>query len=53
VNEYRSVPLRFERLKIEEMLERSRAFLNLMRARRSVRFFSDGPVPFASPWTRS
>ncbi len=46
MSEYRPVPLQFARLEAEEMLERSRAFLDLMRARRSVRFFSDEPVPF-------
>jgi len=44
VNEYRPVPLRFERLKIEEMLERSRA------ATRQTRRF---PTSSARAWTRS
>ena len=34
-----------ERLAEDEALERSRAHLDLMRARRSVRHFSDEPVP--------
>jgi iodotyrosine deiodinase len=40
------VPLAFERLGAEEMQQRSQAFLELMRARRSVRFFSDEPVAY-------
>jgi iodotyrosine deiodinase len=43
---YRPVPLRFDRLAPEEQLARSRAFLELMRTRRSVRRFSGEPVPF-------
>ena len=46
MSDYHPVPLRFERLAAEEMQARSQAFLELMRARRSVRFFSDEPVPF-------
>jgi iodotyrosine deiodinase len=46
MSEYRPVPLDFERLGAEEMRERSQTFLELMRARRSVRFFSDEPVPY-------
>jgi nitroreductase len=42
---YRPVPLEFERLSDEEALRRSRDFLELMRTRRSVRHFSDEPVP--------
>jgi iodotyrosine deiodinase len=42
---YRPVPLEFKRLGADEMRGRSQAFLELMRARRSVRFFSDEPVP--------
>jgi nitroreductase len=38
-------PLRFERIPAEESVERSRAFLELMRRRRSVRYFSPDPVP--------
>jgi iodotyrosine deiodinase len=45
VAEYRPVPLVFERLPAEESLARSRAFLELMRSRRSVRRFSREPVP--------
>jgi nitroreductase len=44
-SEYRPIPLLFERLPIEESLARSSAFLELMRARRSVRQFSSEPVP--------
>lgn len=44
--DYRPVPLRFERLEPDEQLRRSRAFLETVRRRRSVRFFSDEPVPF-------
>jgi len=46
MSDYRPVPLEFERLGADEMHERSRDFLELMRARRSVRFFSDEPVPY-------
>lgn len=44
---YKSVPLQFRRYGEEEMLERSRAFLEEARLRRSVRHFSDRPVPRA------
>jgi iodotyrosine deiodinase len=44
---YRPVPLAFDRLAVEESVERSRAFLELMRRRRSVRAFSREPVPYA------
>jgi nitroreductase len=44
--EYRPIPLAFERLALKESLERSRAFLELMRTRRSVRAFSPEPVPY-------
>jgi len=44
--EYRPIPLEFERLDPEEALTRSRAFLELMQRRRSVRFFAPDPVPF-------
>lgn len=39
------IPLEFERLPEEEALARSRAFLELMARRRSVREFSPDPVP--------
>lgn len=39
------IPLDFERLPDEEALARSRAFLELMSRRRSVRQFSPEPVP--------
>lgn len=39
-------PLRYERPNIDEALQRSRAFLDSMRRRRSVRAFSSDPVPF-------
>ena len=39
------VPLAFERLPEEEALARSRAFVALMAARRSVREFGSDPVP--------
>jgi iodotyrosine deiodinase len=41
----KAVPLRHERLEPEEALRRSRDFLSLMQARRSVRTFSTEPVP--------
>jgi nitroreductase len=40
------IPLQFERLPDDEMLRRSREFLARMRARRTVRDFSDVPVAF-------
>ncbi len=44
--DYRPVPLTYERPVLGDTLERSRAFLELMQARRSVRQFSSEPVPF-------
>jgi iodotyrosine deiodinase len=44
--EPRFVPLDFERLTEAEQLERSRAFLERMRRRRTVRDFSSEPVPY-------
>lgn len=41
------LPLRFERLSPEEQRRRSEEFLSRIAARRSVRDFSDEPVPFA------
>lgn len=41
------VPLRFTRYTPEEMLQRAQAFQDLMARRRSVRYFSDEPVPRA------
>ena len=46
MSEYRPVELAWERLAPEEAVERSQAFLERMRTRRSVRFFSPEPVPF-------
>ena len=46
MSEYHPVALKWERLDPEEALERSRAYLETMRARRSVRFFSSDPVPY-------
>ena len=43
--EPRLVPLAFERLDEERMLARARAFHERANRRRSVRFFSDEPVP--------
>lgn len=43
--EYSPVPLAHERLDAAHALERSRSFLELLRARRSVRQFSTEPVP--------
>jgi nitroreductase len=42
---YKSKPLAFERLSPEEMVSRALRFFESMRARRSVRAFSDEPVP--------
>ena len=44
--DYRPVPLVHERMAEEDALARSRAFLELMQARRSVRQFSSDPVPY-------
>lgn len=44
--EPRFVPLAFDRVSEEEQLARSRAFLEEMRRRRTVRAFSSEPVPF-------
>ena len=41
----RFLPYAFERIAIEEGLERGRAFFEEMDRRRSCRFFSDQPVP--------
>jgi iodotyrosine deiodinase len=46
VEEPRFVPLEFERLPLAEQLARSRAFLESMRRRRTVRHFSSEPVPY-------
>ncbi len=43
---YPFVPLEYQRLDAHEMLARSRAFLADMQGRRTVRQFSDEPVPF-------
>jgi nitroreductase len=42
---FRPLPLEFDRLPEAEMRTRSAAFLELMLRRRSVRQFSDEPVP--------
>ncbi len=42
---YRFVPLEFERLDEDEMLHRAQAFRRSVATRRSVRSFSDAPVP--------
>lgn len=39
------VPLEFKRLPVEETMQRSLEFYNLMNSRRTVRFFSCDPVP--------
>ena len=44
--EYRPVPLVYDRPAPEQALERSRAFLATMQARRSIRQFSTEPVPW-------
>ncbi|MDP8911822.1 MAG: nitroreductase family protein [Actinomycetota bacterium] len=43
--DYRPAPLSYKRRTVDDALERSRAFLALMQARRSVRRFSPEPVP--------
>ena len=45
-DELRFVSLDFERLSEDERRARSRAFLEDMRRRRSVRSFSSDPVPY-------
>jgi len=42
---YKPIPLPFERLEIEAQLARSRAFLEVMQHRRTVRHFAPTPVP--------
>ena len=44
--EYRPVPFRYDRPTEAAALERSRDFLGLLRARRSIRRFSSEPVPW-------
>ena len=46
MNEKRFIPLEFERLPLEEQRRRVRAYHDRMVSRRSVRDFSDKPVPF-------
>jgi iodotyrosine deiodinase len=46
MSDYRPVPLVHERLPEDVALERSREFLALLQARRSIRRFSDEPVPW-------
>jgi iodotyrosine deiodinase len=46
VSDYRPVPLVHERLPDDVALERSREFLALLQARRSIRRFSNEPVPW-------
>ena len=43
---YAPQPLEFGRFDRDEALQRSRAFLELMQTRRSVRHFSAEPVPW-------
>jgi nitroreductase len=45
MSEPRFVPLPFERLSLQEQIERSRGFLARMRERRTIRDFSSDPVP--------
>jgi iodotyrosine deiodinase len=45
LDDYRPQPLDLERLPAEVALQRSRAFLALMRTRRSIRHFAPDPVP--------
>jgi iodotyrosine deiodinase len=46
MSDYRPVPLEHERLPQDVSLERSREFLALLQARRSIRRFSTEPVPW-------
>jgi len=43
---YPFIPLQFSRMALEEQLANSRQFLETMRQRRTVRYFSTEPVPF-------
>jgi iodotyrosine deiodinase len=45
-SEYRPVPLRYDRPSESDALAGSRRFLELMQARRSIRRFSNEPVPW-------
>ena len=45
MSENRHIPLGFNRLKENDMLERAERYFEEMDRRRSVRFFSDDPVP--------
>lgn len=42
---YTPIPFQFERMPESEMLQRAREFYEHMNRRRSIRFFSDRPVP--------
>lgn len=46
MEQFKHIPLAFLRFSEDEQLRASRDFLTRMSARRSVRFFSDEPVPF-------
>ena len=46
MEKFKHIPLVFPRVASSEQLRASREFLSRMSARRSVRFFSDEPVPF-------
>jgi hypothetical protein len=39
------VPFDFKRLSVEETIQRSLEFYNIMSTRRTVRFFSSDPIP--------
>jgi iodotyrosine deiodinase len=45
MSSYKSVPLEFTPYSADEMLSRARSFLDLCSRRRTVRHFSDKPVP--------
>lgn len=44
-NDYQSVPLEYTELPVEQMIENSKVFFELMSRRRTVRAFSDRSVP--------
>jgi iodotyrosine deiodinase len=46
-NRYKPVPLKWERLSEAEQMDRSRQFLATIQKRRTIRDYSDEPVPFA------
>jgi iodotyrosine deiodinase len=46
VPEYERIPYEFERLPRDEMIRRSAEFFELMKRRRTIRHYSQDPVPW-------